>query len=110
MSIICIEHLWWIASKIPSQMIVMSEFVHLLSEPLWGDKPLTPETMLPHFKRIMNAELSYPLIIVKEFDSDNWRILDGFYALLKAYMFGHSEVSCIILDAKYCNIVVVGND
>ena len=105
-----IEYVWWLASKLPSQMIVMSEFVHLLSEPLWGDKSLTPETMLPHFKRMINAELSYPLMIVKEFDNDDWRIVDGMHRLLKAYAFGHSAVCCIVLEPEYSNIVVVGNE
>jgi len=57
-----------------------------LDDVIWGS-PMTVREVLEHTRRILDADLSYPIILA----STGW-IMDGHHRLAKAHLLGHDTI------------------
>jgi len=82
------EDLWAAAKGLPVVELPVDDFVEQLNGTCWtqGDEEVTPNWVLCHTRRILNAE-DYPIII----DEDGI-ILDGVHRLCRAVLEGREVI------------------
>ena len=85
-----IEDLWNAVEGMPVHHMPVELFVEQLQGTCWtqGDETVTPNWVLSHTRRILGADLEYPMII----DSEGI-ILDGIHRLCKAVIEGRETVA-----------------
>ncbi len=83
------EDLWGAAKGVPTIDLPVDDFVDQLNGTCWtqGDEEVTPNWVLCHTRRILNAE-DYPIII----DQDGI-ILDGVHRLCRAVLEGREVIA-----------------
>jgi len=88
------KKLW--ALDVPSETISIDELLWIFDVPFWEDEEgnivITPNEVLQnpnnfpdHYRRIIDADTSYPLDIMKN-KKDKWLTLDGLHRLVKLYL------------------------
>lgn len=88
-----IDRLWELAAALPVEDLPISE-VKVLDEvcwfsDVWGVKP-TCRAVIDHCRRIMDADLKYPVIV-----GPNGDILDGVHRIGKAMLRGEATVRAV---------------
>ena len=77
----------------------INNFIHILDQPVWWyyRKPITPRQVLNdrtkyvgHFKRIVNSNLKYPLLITQK-----GTLANGFHRLISAFLKGNTTIEAI---------------
>jgi hypothetical protein len=107
--IIDVHKLWELTKNHKVQSMKTVYLTHLLDMEIWDDdegKDISPnkvlqsiETNKPHWMKINNADLSYPILIVcREIDKKVIDILDGFHRLCKAIINGIEEIDVIFVN------------
>ena len=81
-----INRLWQYAAALPVEMIPLSEFAETLEETL----TLTKREMAEKVRRIMDADLSCPII----FSARGW-LMDGSHRVMKALSLGYTEIRAV---------------
>jgi len=83
------EDLWEAAKGVPTIELPVDDFVGQLNGTCWtqGDEEVTPNWVLCHTRRILNAE-DYPIII----DQDGI-VLDGVHRLCRAVLEGREVIA-----------------
>lgn len=90
----------------PLQKIKVGEYVDVFNYPGWGDPGKgiaysaldvinNPRRYQDDYKRILQANLSYPIIISADGD-----IVDGVHRLAKAYLKGKKEIKAYVFDRE----------
>lgn len=92
--------------KHPITKIKMDEMLDLLNVPVWGDPTGTkysamdvinfPTRYALDYKRIIKANLSYPIIV--SYDDGYIEIVDGMHRLAKAFLQGKKEIDAYFFD------------
>lgn len=88
----------------PISVIKVKEYLDVLEYPGWGDPAAnirysalnvieTPMKFQDDYKRILTADLTYPIII-----ADNGYIIDGVHRLSKAHLEGRDEMKAYFFD------------
>lgn len=93
-------------NNVKIKYILVSELSDQLKNNDWGD--LTPIDVINkgsgyHFKRIMDADLNYPIMI----DNNNY-IVDGMHRLSKAYMLKMKYIKAYTFDNKLMELFKIG--
>lgn len=85
--------------------IKVKDFKKVLDIPVWEDGTLTPRELTQnpnaykdHYKRYLDAELKYPIII------HNGVIVDGYHRLTKAVVEKRKTLPAYIIDDKIYNM------
>jgi elongation factor P hydroxylase len=73
------------ADLVPEEVPV--ESFRDLDEAVWASEPMTVREVLGHTRRILDADLTYPIIV----SADGW-IMDGCHRLAKAMLEGRSTI------------------
>lgn len=83
------EDLWEAAKGMPVESLPVSLFVGQLEGTCWtqGDEDVTPNWVLCHTRRILDADMDYPIIVDK-----GGIILDGVHRLCKAVIEGREFI------------------
>ncbi len=71
----------------PVQEIRVASFKEWGSNPWRGDYPFTLKDIALHMKRVMDADLSYPVIL----SAEGW-LMDGCHRLVKAKLLGQTTI------------------
>jgi len=90
-----VDELWENAKELPVEYMPVEALVGQLNGTCWtdGDEDVTPQWVLGHTRRILKADLNYPILI----NSENM-ILDGIHRLCKAVIEGKVEVAVQRID------------
>ena len=104
-----VEEVWKLAEGIHSRMVDTSEFALLLDQSVWGEQAFSLGNFIPHLKRSIDAELSYPIIVVRHRIDNEYFVLDGMHRLAKHLAYGLKYISVIELPEDCNDIVVVGD-
>lgn len=81
--------------------ILIDDYIHVLDFKGWGtpSTPISPKMVLNNpvkykdeYKRIQNADLTYPIII------SNNNIVDGVHRLTKAYIENKKQINAYVFD------------
>lgn len=86
-----VSALWELSNRLPGRIQQTSDFTIAIQKWIDFASYTTPdgrkvaEFDLDHFRRIHEADLSYPIIV-----SCNGNIMDGMHRLMKAYLGGHT--------------------
>ncbi len=89
-------------NKYPSRSVCVSEYIHVLEYPGWGDPGQNiyysaidvinnPAKYVDEYKRILKADMLYPIII----SSDGF-IVDGVHRLTKAFLDKKNDIKAYI--------------
>jgi hypothetical protein len=96
----------------PIEEMDIKELIWHFNIPFWekddaNDWDLTPQEVInkipdstKHQKKVEEADLSYPIDIMKLGHKDLWRILDGMHRLVKAYQLGYKKVNVRIIPRE----------
>ena len=89
-----VDRLWKLAKDLPIKMISVSGLTDL-DRVGWYGQPqnsgrLTCREVVDHARRILEADLSQPIILTAE-----GHLLDGFHRMCKAYLLGLSEIAAV---------------
>ncbi len=94
------KHTWFIQSlikasiKLPVIKIELKELEEHLVENAWfhdGNEP-TVRSIIEHYKRAQQADLSFPIIISHKFG-----VMDGLHRIVKAHLTGCTTISAVHL-------------
>ncbi len=86
-----VEELWKAAEGMPIEHLRVELFTDQLEGTCWTDgedEEVTPSWVLRHTRRILEADLSHPIIIDK-----NGVVLDGVHRLCKAVLEGREVIA-----------------
>ncbi len=90
-----VEALWALSDTLPTTMVEISE-IDAVDQVTWfhegGPQPTCRE-ITKHCRRIMNADLSYPILL----KSDH-RVLDGMHRISRCLLEGREQIEAKILD------------
>ena len=94
-------HTWLIQSLVeatashPVSEVPLSELDHHLDTNGWFDEGRKPtlRAIADHWKRMQSVDLSFPIIISKEFG-----LMDGMHRLMKAHATGQKTIKAVLLD------------
>ena len=80
--------------------VPMRDVEHVIREPSWngGQLPVEIGHVVPHWSLILLADLSFPIIVTVEPDSDRLTVVDGRHRVVKAWLLGNEH-----MDVKYLN-------
>lgn len=84
----CVQCLWEKYSSYPTINIDISL---LPSNDKWSS--YLDENINEHIKRIVNADLSYPILI-----TPNFKVIDGLHRIFKARMLNHQKINAKIIN------------
>lgn len=95
-----VEHIWdveelW-ARQLPTRAFPLSEFDKCLDWDVWQES-LTPKTLLRHYKRMVDADLFYPIIVCLNNEGEIIHLVDGMHRLVKAYAKGYERIAVQVL-------------
>lgn len=84
-----VDLLWKLAKSLPVEHIPIEALISQLQGTCWTDEDddVTPNWVLGHTRRIMGADLSYPILIDK-----TGNIMDGLHRLCKAILEGREVI------------------
>lgn len=103
------QKVWELAIEVEEMPI--EKLVWHLEIPVWeqegtDDWNLTPSQTLKnpekepsHFKKIVEANMQYPIDIM--WNKDRWTLLDGYHRLARAYQLGHKTVKVRKIPRSY---------
>jgi hypothetical protein len=87
----------WAAADGKPIVSVAIESLNMLDEVVWfgGPKDVQPTVrrVVAHARDILDADLSYPIIMTRSGD-----VLDGAHRIAKAYLNGQQVISAVVLD------------
>lgn len=107
-----VEELW--AMQLPTRVFPLSEFDKCLDWDVWSE-PLTPRTLLSHYKRMVAVDLFYPIIVCVDEEGGVKHLIDGMHRLVKAYAKEYEKISVVVVaedvlydiphkvDYKFCD-------
>lgn len=95
-----VRHTWFIQSlvkatkNLPVVDIELNELKSYLNQNAWfhGKNKPTLRTFIQHYRRVEQADLSYPIII-----NPQYGVLDGLHRMAKAHVSGLSSIKAVIL-------------
>ena len=90
-----IEHFWELTRNFKKSPMPLSAFEHTLDWHSWGEDPVHPRNVLEHHKRIQDADLHYPIIIIRNQWGVVSHVVDGMHRILKAFARGHEKIMVI---------------
>jgi hypothetical protein len=80
------ERLWQLAEGLPVTMVAIDSIPEF-DESCWFTEPPTCREVAEHARQILEADLSYPIIL-----SADGRLMDGGHRLARAWLEGQTEV------------------
>ncbi|MBI4854400.1 MAG: hypothetical protein HY819_21590 [Acidobacteria bacterium] len=86
-----VERLWYLARDLPIEQLSINQIAAFDQNCWFG--PTTPPTcraVAEHTRRILNADLNYPIIL-----SSEGYLMDGGHRIAKAYVLQHSTISAV---------------
>lgn len=93
----------------PAKDVALDELLWLLDKNVWEDHnfvPITPRAVLLcprqypyHHKRIMDADLSYPILVYAREDG-GIGVADGCHRLCKAFILAHTYISARYVELE----------
>jgi hypothetical protein len=86
-----VARLWQLAQALPVFDISLKELEHYLDRDCWfGGKTVTTRMVAEHYKKIEQADLSYPVILNEE-----GGLMDGTHRLVKAWILGQENIKAV---------------
>src|SRR5215470_7524012 len=99
----------WAMAEGKSPTLVAIENLNILDEVVWfgGPKNVQPTVrrIAQHARDILDADLSYPIIMTRSGD-----VLDGAHRIAKAYLNGRETLPAVVLDDWPPPDGIVGSD
>jgi hypothetical protein len=103
-------------TKIKVKKYPVNTLLENLTFPGWGDPVLdikyspndvleNPDKYINDYKRIINADLSYPIII-----DENDNIIDGIHRLTKAILENKRTIKCYVFSDKLMKKFIIAKD
>lgn len=86
MSLWSINRLWKLGAALPTEMVALDSLSEILAESL----TLTKREMAGEARRIMEADLDYPIL----FSARGW-LMDGSHRIMKAYALGLDAIKAV---------------
>ena len=77
----------------------LKDVEHVLSEQAWeGASPFEAAADDPHWGLVLEADLSYPIIVVQEVGMGDLTVVDGRHRVMKAWLLGEEFIAVKKLD------------
>lgn len=86
-----VENLWDSTSEIKGVAIPMSDLTHTLEWDCWDGK-MKPKNLLHHYQRLLEADLHFPILIVRQKDGRVCHVIDGMHRIVKAFALKHEKI------------------
>ena len=96
-----IEQLWVLVKDFPKKPFPLKDLEHTLDWYSWGDETLHPRNVLKQYKRIQEADLHYPIIIIRNQWGSVSHVVDGMHRIVKAFARGHEKIEAIEITEAY---------
>ena len=90
-----IESLWELTRDFRKTPMPLSAFEHTLDWYSWGEEPIHPRNVLEQYIRIQEADLHYPIIIIRNQWGVVSHVVDGMHRIVKAFAKGHEKIQVI---------------
>ena len=89
-----IQNLVKASNKLPIVEIALNELDIYLDVNAWfhGEKQPTVRAIIEHYRRVDQADLTFPIIINPQFG-----VIDGLHRIAKAHVSGRSSIKAVIL-------------
>jgi hypothetical protein len=85
-----VERLWYLARPLPVQQVSIDQIAEFDQDCWFGTTVPTCRAVADHARRIVDADLSYPIIL-----SADGYLMDGGHRVAKAYMMQLREISAV---------------
>ena len=86
-----VERLWELAEDLPVEMVPLQEFAEFYDSKCWfGPEGLTFRHLADRARAVIDADLSYPIIL----SAEGW-VMDGRTRLCKALIDGRHEIAVV---------------
>jgi hypothetical protein len=86
-----VARLWRLAQALPVFELPLKALEHYLDRDCWfGGKTVTTKMVAEHYKKIEQADLSYPIIL-----NEAGGLMDGTHRLVKAWILGHESIRAV---------------
>lgn len=85
-----VERLWRLARDLPVQQIPLDEIAEFDQDCWFGSRPPTCRAVADHARRIVEANLDYPIILSAE-----GHLIDGGHRIAKAYLLGNTTIAAV---------------
>ena len=99
------ERLWECAAGLPVQTIAIADIPEFEQDCWFGTRPPTCRAVAEHAKRIMNADLTFPIIL-----SADGGLMDGGHRISKAWLSGMVELQAVrfVVDPEPDHLIPEG--
>lgn len=93
-----LNDLFTLVTDKPIRKVALDQFKFIMYQNYWFDPDKEPsvEEFIEHYQRVTDADLSYPIIVLR----DQPDILDGVHRLVKAFINGHDTIKVIYVSKK----------
>jgi hypothetical protein len=86
-----VERLWYLARELPVRQVPIDQIAEFDQDCWFGPTALpTCRAVAQHARRILDADLRYPIILSAE-----GYLMDGGHRIAKAYLLQHQEVAAV---------------
>jgi hypothetical protein len=86
-----VERLWKLAKALPVIEVPLKDLGHYLDRDCWfGGKTVTIKMVAEHYKKIEQADLSYPIIL-----NEDGGLMDGTHRVVKAWILGQETIKAV---------------
>ena len=96
-----IEKVWALVENKQPKPIPLSELEHTLNWGCWGMGTLTPKKVLEHLKRVTQADLNYPIVIVRDEYDRVSHVIDGMHRIVKAFANELDSISALEVSENF---------
>ena len=77
----------------------LKDVEHVLSEETWEDRsPFQAAADNPHWGLVLEADLSYPIIVTQETEEASLTVVDGRHRIMKAWLLGNAFIAAKMVD------------
>jgi hypothetical protein len=91
-----IEGLWEKSADFPVEEVSVSDMLSALENPHYlSGKPFTNRDMAEEARRVLQADLSYPIILFP-----GGEVMDGAHRIAKAWILGHATIKAVRFPEK----------
>lgn len=84
------ERLWALAADLPVEEVAVADIAELDEDCWFGGRPATCRAVADHARRIMAADLAYPIILAAD-----GRLMDGGHRAARAWLTGRTHLPAV---------------
>ena len=99
-----IKKVWDLTAHIKPKPLLLKNFEPCLDWRCWEKEELTPNLLLEHYARVVEADMNFPIIVVR----DQWGyvtdVVDGMHRLVKAFYKGYEKIVVVEIPEVFLEI------